>query len=98
MSVDLAPPLIPTEREDELGREEAAADFTDRAVVIEAPNPFAGMRPTSFWGRRRAYLRNLDPRQVEGPLLPLFVLSALGFFGKLATDAGTLLIPEIQTS
>ncbi|MDX6273364.1 MAG: hypothetical protein QOJ92_574 [Frankiales bacterium] len=97
MTAELARPLIPTERESTLGREPSAADFSDRRIITPVFDPFAGARPTTFWGRRRAYFRSLNPRHVEGPLLPLVVLSLLSFFGKFAFDAGTLLLPDIQT-
>ncbi|MBK5305457.1 MAG: MFS transporter [Frankiaceae bacterium] len=97
MSVDLARPLVPSDRETELGRLPGEPDFADRTVVISQPfDGYGGQRPATFWGRRKAYLRSLNPRRVDGPLLPLIVLSLIAFFGKLATDAAQLTIPEIQ--
>jgi branched-chain amino acid transport system ATP-binding protein len=95
MSAELARPLVPTGREESLGRGAETPDFSDHRVV-EAVDPFAEMRPTTRLGRLRTYFSNLDPRKVDGPMIPLLSVALLSAIGAFARDGAQIALPDQQ--
>jgi ABC-type branched-subunit amino acid transport system ATPase component/MFS family permease len=80
--------LIPTEREVEAGSEVREHRFE----MPEEPG-----EDLSFRERVRRWGRDLDPRRIEGPKLPLVVLALLPLIAAWDDAAIGVLAPEIQT-
>src|SRR2546423_1452586 len=80
--------LVPTNREQELGVEVSDYEFVD---VNEARPPRKSFRQTIV-----DWARDADPRTVDGPKLPLIVISLGSFIGAWDVAAFSILLPDIQ--
>ncbi len=80
--------LVPTERE--LAQGEAASD------AVFAPAVADERQRINIKDLFVKWLRDADPRKIEGPKLPLVVISLVGFFTAWDAVAIGILLPEIQ--
>ena len=85
--------LVPTAREQSLGRSVDAVSFDAPVVVDDVDDAPRSPR----LGRVSAYLRNLDPRLVGAPLFPMFAISLVSTLQQVELQAIGLSLPEIQT-
>jgi branched-chain amino acid transport system ATP-binding protein len=83
--------LVPTERE---GHELLVSDTSWATEALLADERGPSVREQL----RTTFARDFNPRQFEGPRLPLLVVAALGFLGAWDSQAVSVLLPDVQAS
>lgn len=83
--------MLPSERELALGFAPSVEDSAGRSVTEDVPPARPRVR-----SQFRQYLREADPRRIEGPRLPLYVLGISGFLGAWSEHIIGLFFPEMR--
>jgi ABC-type branched-subunit amino acid transport system ATPase component/MFS family permease len=86
--------FVPTARQLETGAEMPAVDLTP--LDEPAPKEAASARPP-IRQRVVSYLRDVDPRRIDGPKYPILVFGLGGLFGAWGANALSFVAPEIRT-
>ncbi len=82
--------LVPTERQRDVGDEGDYRQGSAAAVVVDEPSP--GVRD-----RLMEFVRDLDPRRVEGPRRVLLILCLTSIFARIDEQAIGVLLPQIRS-
>jgi ABC-type branched-subunit amino acid transport system ATPase component/predicted MFS family arabinose efflux permease len=86
--------IVPTARELDSGHPHAAPIAASPSSQSSPPDPRRSRIDLVALVTR--WLRDADPRKVEGPKLPLVVVSLVGFFSAWDAAAIAIMLPDIQ--